>query len=130
MHLKNKNYTSNLNSQTFTQENENNFEVDDIMVEYHPASSRQPVVTHFQDFTRAKVALDCPPEEEPFKPFRCRADFEFARKAMEAALNVKHTEALIKLVQSISAGAQFTLSSHGDLSDVWKKASGLLTPVS
>lgn len=104
-------------------------ELDDIKNKY-PASGRKAVITHFQDFSRARAALDIPPDEEPYRPFYCRNDFKFARIAMDVALKADHVNVLIKLITSIKAGEEFTITGHGDLMQTWKEASDLLTPVS
>ena len=106
------------------------YQLDDMKVEYHPSSGRETVIAHFQDFTRARATLDVGLEEEPYKPFYCRNDFEFARIAMDAALKPDHVNALIKLLVSVANGEEFTISGHGELMRTWKKASDILTPVS
>ena len=50
---------------------ENDLQLDDIKIEYHHSSKRKPIITHFQDFTRARATLDIPPDEEPYRPFYC-----------------------------------------------------------
>ena len=108
---------------------EHDLDLDDVKVEFHPGSKRRTIITHYQDFSRARVALRNPPEEEPYRPFRTRTDFEFARTMMEAAVNAKHINALINLIRSVSEGAQFTFSGYTDLMNTWKGASDILTPV-
>ena len=108
---------------------EDDLQLDDIKIEYHHSSKRKPVIAHFQDFSRARDALNVTPDEEPYRPFYCRNDFEFARIAMDAALKPDQVNALIKLINSAAEGAEFTLSGHGELMRTWKKASDILTPV-
>ena len=67
---------------------------------------------------------------EPWKPFRSHVDFEFAEFALDAALNKKQTDRLIKLVHRVRQQEDnFTLASHAELSDIWREASIASIPV-
>ena len=109
---------------------EDDLEIDDIKVEYHPSSGLKPIISHFQDFKRVRDILDTAPEESPFRPFRCRADFEFGRITLQAALKPDQINCLIKVIKDVASGARFTLSGDRDLSRTWEAASDILTPVS
>ncbi|KAG2156018.1 uncharacterized protein EDB93DRAFT_1239132 [Suillus bovinus] len=68
-------------------------------------------------------------DEEPWQPFSCHADFEFAELAHNAALNKDHTDALLQLVWRIVDGqANITFKSHHDVSVAWDRAAGQMTP--
>ena len=43
--------------------------LDDIKIEYHPSSYRHPVISHFEDFTRARAASENVPEENRIDHF-------------------------------------------------------------
>lgn len=103
--------------------------VDDIKVEYHPHSRRRTAIHHFEDYRREASSCSIPTEEEPWRPFLCRNDFEFARVAMEAALKPAQVNALISLIHKVALGERFTLSNERGLSKIWKLASQKLTPV-
>lgn len=105
------------------------YDVDDIKVEYHPKSKLDPVIYHFQDYRRVLNQSDICLEEEPWRPFICRGDFEFAEIAMEAALSPKHINGLIKLIKAVASGTRFTITSDRELSRIWKLAAEKLTPV-
>ena len=104
-------------------------QLDDIKLKFHPSSNRATIITHFQDFTRARAKLDIVPEDNPYKPFPSRLDFEFSKIALEAGLNAGHADSLIKLMRSVSDSNEFTLVSHGNMMNIWKKASDILTAV-
>ena len=67
-------------------ETERGLEMDDIKIEYHPNSGKNSIIYRFEDYRRQKSSHYIPLDEEPWRPFACRTDFEFARIAMEAAL--------------------------------------------
>jgi hypothetical protein len=63
-------------------------------------------------------------------PFSCRADFEFAELAHNAALNKDHTDDLLRLIWRIAEGhATLTFKSHRDVSSAWDRAASQMTPV-
>lgn len=104
---------------------------DDIKVEYHPNSGRQPVIHHFEDYGRKNSDdPDLPVEREPWRPFESRLDYEVAELALEAALNQSQTERLIKLVQrAANKEDKFSICNQADLQYKWKVASVKHTPV-
>jgi hypothetical protein len=100
---------------------------DDIKIEYHPSSGLSAQVFHFDDYKSGdpSTAQVSPlANNEPWKPFRSRLDFEFAEVALQAALNKEQTDTLIRLMHSVHQGHDlFTLSSHGELTEIWGEAS-------
>ena len=109
---------------------EDDLQLDDIKVEYHPKCGRDSVISHFQDFKRVRDDLKVTPEEEPFRPFHSRSDFEFARVALQAALKPKQINTLVKIINDVAGGACFTVKGDSDLKTTWGIASDMLTPVS
>jgi hypothetical protein len=105
----------------------------DIVVEYHPHSGRDKRILTSEEF-KASLSknLECtePPDDEPWRPFRSREDFEFAELARDAALNHPQIDGMIKLIQRCQDGpGPFTFHSHNDLKRSLEDASKLLTPV-
>ena len=88
-------------------------------------------IKHFEDY-RSHVDPEVrKTEDNPWSPFRCRVDFEFAEVAFKAALNADQSETLIRIINDVASGrANFTLKNHKDLTDTWTQASALLTPAS
>ena len=72
-----------------------------------------------------------PPDDEPWRPFRSRDDFEFAEFVHDTALNQSQIDQLIKFIrrQDKSGSGSFTLQNYNDLKDVLERASKLLTSV-
>jgi hypothetical protein len=105
---------------------------DDIRTEFHPASGKEPVITHFEDYGHAEeFAYKNPPDPRPWAPFESRLDFEIAELILFAALNKEQTTKLISLMKRVAEGAEeFTLRSHDDIKKRWEKASDKCTKVS
>lgn len=105
----------------------------DMIIEYHPHSEKATRVVSTDEF---KASLNdhseqaAPPEDEPWRPFQSREDFEFADIVHDAALNEKQTKRLINLIQRCQgAPGSFTFRKHKDLKNSLEDASKLLTPV-
>lgn len=108
------------------------YRIGDIKTHYHPRSGKAPIVQSLKDYNAAEEQLrkPPPPAEDPWRPYRTRSDFEFADIALDACLNEKQTEALIKLIHHVVSGHdQFTISGYSELRNLRKSASALLTPV-
>jgi len=106
-------------------------EIGSIRTEYHPNSGRSTKIESLEDyFERTSKPVSPPEDSEPWRPFRSRADFEFAKLALEAALTQGQVEQLIQLFgKCIQGEDSFNLKSHQDLRETWDAASLLLTPV-
>ena len=106
-------------------------EIGSICTEYHPNSGRSTKIESLEDYFEHTSKPVSPPEDsEPWRPFRSRADFEFAKLALEAALTQGQVEQLIQLFgKCIQGKDSFNLTSHRDLRETWDAASLLLTPV-
>lgn len=73
------------------------------------------------------------PENEPWKPFRSRLDFEVAELILEAALNRSSADRLIKLIHRAADNNDhdpFTLKNGGEMNKLWDGAAELRTKVS
>jgi hypothetical protein len=105
---------------------------DDIRIKYHLHSGRSPEIFHFEDYGRSPSAPEKtkPLNSAPWEPFCSRIDFEFAELALHAALNKEQTDTLIRLVHKVQEQRDsFTLASHAELNEIWKKASVASIPV-
>ena len=105
----------------------------DIVIEYHPYSKKEKRVISAEEFKASlnnTPELTEPPDDEPWRPFRSREDFEFAELIHDAALNQPQIDRLIKLIRRCQdTPGSFTLRNHKDLKDLQENASKLLTPV-
>lgn len=107
-------------------------QLDDFKTEYHPHSGKADLIQSFKEFRTESFSLDpASLDDKPWRPFKCRVDFEFAEVALEAGLKCSQVETLLHLIESISSGeVEFTLRSYSDLKNSWAEASERLTPVS
>jgi hypothetical protein len=104
--------------------------LDTFKTEYHPHSSRPTTIERFSVYGRGSETrspiIDC----DPWHPFTCREDFEFAELAHQATLNKDQTNELLKLIWRIAEGhTKFTFKSHADVTTAWARASSQMTPV-
>ncbi|KAG1841300.1 hypothetical protein DFJ58DRAFT_718174 [Suillus subalutaceus] len=103
--------------------------LDTFKTEYHPKSGRATTIETFSTFGRKQDQWLPIIDEEPWQPFSCHADFEFAELAHNAALNKDHTDELLQLIWRIAEGhAKLTFKSHRDVSSAWDRAASQMTP--
>jgi len=107
---------------------------DSFKTEFHPKSGRPPTVDTFSTFDRSQHQPPNQPidadNSKPWHPFQTLEDFEFSEIAHQAALNKDQTNKLLALIRRISKGeAKLTLESHRDVSEAWKCAAKMMTPV-
>jgi hypothetical protein len=108
---------------------------DTFKTEYHPNSGRAPCIETFSAFghpLEADSDTSSLPivDNEPWQPFMCRADFEFAELAHQAALNKDQTNKMLQLIWQIVEGhTKFTFRSHAEVSKAWDRAATQMTPV-
>ncbi|KAG1735148.1 uncharacterized protein EDB91DRAFT_1348420 [Suillus paluster] len=103
---------------------------DDIKVEYHPNSGIEMKVHAFDNFHRRPAAssVHTPPDNQPWRPFQSRLKFDVAELALEAGLNNKQTDHLIKICHHNSVGKEkFTFRNHKDIHSKWEAASHRIT---
>lgn len=105
----------------------------DIVIQYHPNSKKGTHILTPEEF-KASLKDDSepipPPDDEPWRPFRSREDFEFAELAKDAALNRRQIERMMKLIQRCQDGpAPLTFENYNDFKDSLENASKLLTKV-
>lgn len=76
-------------------------QLNDIKVEYHPRSGRQPQFFSFDEYKsnfQDLDSVDIPVDPEPWKPFRSRLDFELAELILDTHMNKNQTNELISLI--------------------------------
>lgn len=105
----------------------------DIVIEYHPHSKRERQILSSEEFKTSLTGNSEPtepPDDEPWRPFHSREDFEFAELVHDASLNRSQIEKLIKLFQRCQdSPGSFTFHNYNDLKGALESASKLLTPV-
>jgi hypothetical protein len=107
----------------------------DIVIEHHPHSKKGTTVLspeEFKAFLRDDAGPTEQPDDEPWRPFRSRKDFEFAELLRDGAINRSQTERWIKYTQSCQVDdgtGPFTIKNCNDLKKSLQSASKLLTPV-
>ncbi|KAG0696432.1 hypothetical protein DFH29DRAFT_984614 [Suillus ampliporus] len=103
----------------------------EFKTEFHPRSGHQTLYQRFEEFGVTPETQALPAEEEPWRPFRSRGDFEFSEIALDAALNKNQVDRLLSLMARISQGqAQITLKNEADLRKALDNAAAELTPFS
>lgn len=105
--------------------------LDTFKTEYHPHSSRPTTIERFSVYGhRSETQWSPIIDGDPWHPFTCREDFEFAELAHKAALNKDHTNELLNLIWRIAEGhTKFTFKSHAEVTTAWARASSQMTPV-
>lgn len=110
----------------------------DIRRDFHEKSGRPSEFStfenHYHNHTRYPSDIHNPTPETtdaPWKPFGSVSEFEFAEVALEAALNKKQIDKLLKIVQRCIKGEDgFDLKTHNDLTSIWKDAAvAMVSPV-
>ncbi|KAG1838317.1 hypothetical protein F4604DRAFT_1997182 [Suillus subluteus] len=127
--IRQENGTSTFVLQLHEPEPARTFSRDDIKMEHHPSSGIESEVFAFNDFKRRPaVPLEAPSNTEPWRPFHSRLEFEVAELALEAGLNNKQTDRLIKICHRCAVGKEnFTFKNHKDIHVKWEAASFHIT---
>ncbi|KAG2054244.1 hypothetical protein BDR06DRAFT_982466 [Suillus hirtellus] len=99
------------------------------LVEHHPSSGINTTVHSFETFKhRLAPSLVPPPDRQPWYPFQSRLEFEVAKLTLEAALNNKQTDQLIKICQQCAIRKQkFMFLNYQDIHNKWAAASHCIT---
>jgi hypothetical protein len=116
----------------FEAEQDNNEDVqpqhhlNDVKIIYHDNAAKGADLFSFEDYCgipEDTPVVNAPLDEQPWRPFRTLTDFEFAEIALDAHMNRRQIDAMIKLViKIVNTPDSFTLSSEKDLSNVWEYA--------
>ena len=105
--------------------------LDDIMTRYHPRSGKRGVIDRFEEYSVKNPWKPQGMADEPWKPFfKSLEDFQFAEVILEAGLQEKQCETLIKIFKTCLRGdGSFNISNFADLQSSWVHASKCLTSV-
>jgi hypothetical protein len=106
-------------------------ECNDIKIEYHPNSARQPRAQHIEEYgAHESRRSQVPCDETPWKPFRSRLDFEAAELALQTAMTKEQTGTFFDLLhRAASSKEEFTLVNHAEVVKLWDLASHKRTGV-
>jgi hypothetical protein len=100
----------------------------DFKTEYHPRSGCLPLFQAAEDFGR----LDAPamqPDEQPWRPFKTKADLEFADVAIQAGLNASHVNTLLSIISRVADKSEsVTFKNENELRQACDRAAQELTP--
>lgn len=104
---------------------------DHIRTEYHPSTGRAPETEHLDSYIRKRKKAAAAPDPRPWYPaFETLEDFELAELALEACINDRHLDRLVKLICRVVNGkGRFTFEKGGDVRDGWERAAQRLAPV-
>ncbi|KAJ7860668.1 hypothetical protein B0H14DRAFT_2576448 [Mycena olivaceomarginata] len=98
----------------------------DIRYEFHPHSGLDPEYCSFEDYLRLESSHRRLPstDEQPWRPFRTRLDFEVSEFAQENMLNRAATNKLLSLIRRCGANLEeFTIRNWEDMNKQWDAAS-------
>lgn len=100
-------------------------QVDDIKVEYHDKCGRRTQALRLEEYGASEARRnEAPPDEEPWRPFRSRLDFEAAELALQTSMTDDQTDILFNLLHCASSGKeQFTLKTYDEAVKLWDLAS-------
>jgi len=102
----------------------------EFKTEFHPRSRRPDLLQRFEEFGVTRCAPEVPADEEPWRPFQSRGDFEFAEIAVDASLSKTQINALLDLISRVKMGqTELTLKNENDLRRAYDNVAKELTPV-
>jgi hypothetical protein len=107
-------------------------QIDDIKTEFHPHCGRETVIVSFAEYGQYEKSRPLPPrDDEPWRPFRKRIDFDFAEFAVQTGLTAHEVDAALALHRrSGVSGCEITIASHKEMYDLLDGAAVVLTSVS
>ncbi|KAJ7351162.1 hypothetical protein DFH08DRAFT_992342, partial [Mycena albidolilacea] len=98
----------------------------DIRYEFHPHSGLDPEHCSFEDYLTLESSRRRLPstDEQPWRPFRTRLDFEVSEFAQENMLNRAATNKLLSLIRRCGTNLEeFTIRNWEDMNKQWDAAS-------
>jgi hypothetical protein len=99
-------------------------QIDDIKIVYHPHCGKPEEIFHLEDYNSSLPRpTNIPTEENPWRPFRTRTDFEIAELILATHMNKDQTTIFLKLLHKIAANPKsFTIANKKELDDTWEGA--------
>jgi len=101
--------------------------LDAIRTKYHPQSKRRPMVVKFEDYCEHRSQHRHPTPRNPAKPwtpFKTRAEFEFSEIVLDAAMNRRQVDALLKVFhRCLEDEDTLDLKDHSEVQSMWDLAS-------
>ncbi|KAE9393198.1 hypothetical protein BT96DRAFT_967228 [Gymnopus androsaceus JB14] len=100
-------------------------QADDIKIEYHPHSNRQPSIIPFEGYGKhEEIGPICPPKHSrPWHPWRSHVDFDAAELALDCHMNERQTNRLVELLRCVAFGLDnFTLKNYDEIQTTWDQA--------
>ncbi|KAF8961518.1 hypothetical protein BDZ97DRAFT_1921202 [Flammula alnicola] len=106
--------------------------MDDIKIEYHPHTKQPSDVLPLKEYQarqhKTKTVDPGLRPKRPWKPFRIRAEFEFAEVALKASLTKNQVNALISVMKRCTEGDdKFDIRDHAHLCEIWNAGAVLHT---
>jgi hypothetical protein len=97
---------------------------DDIKIVYHPHCGKPSEIFHLEDFnSNFSRPTNIPTDENPWRPFRTRIDFEIAELILATHMNKDQTTNFLKLLHKIAADPKcFTIANKKELDNTWEGA--------
>lgn len=96
----------------------------DVRFEYHPHSGRPTVIKSLDDYLEQRTAKPEDLDPQPWRHFDTLDNFEFAEWALDAELNERQVNKILKMIDRVRAGvSQLSFTSSGDLTRAWAVAS-------
>jgi hypothetical protein len=109
-------------------------EPDSIYTEYHPSSGNPPAIKNIYQHNLRRFP-NIVPDDQPWKPFRTRLDFEALEFAMDVGLNKEQMSHYIQLLHRTVECAsnddeKFTVENVSSTMRLWELAASLRVNVS
>src|SRR6266700_413567 len=98
--------------------------LDDIKIVYHSHCGKPDQIFRLEDYNSSlPPPTNAPTEENPWRPFRTRTDFEIAELILDTHMNKDQTTNFLKLLHKIAADPKcFTIADKTELDKTWEGA--------
>ncbi|KAF8812136.1 hypothetical protein BYT27DRAFT_7221243 [Phlegmacium glaucopus] len=100
------------------------YNIDDIKIVYHPNCRKPDKVFHLEDYNSSlPPPTDIPTEENPWRPFQTRTDFDIAELILDTHMNKDQTTDFLKILHKIAGDPTcFTIANRKELNKMWEGA--------
>jgi hypothetical protein len=91
---------------------------------YHPHRGKPDEIFHLEDYnSRLPRPTNIPTEENSWRPFRTRTDFEITELILDTHMNKDQTSNFLELLHKIAADPKcFTIANKKELDTTWEGA--------